>query len=305
MQKSFWLTVCGIAFAGMAWGQIKKQFTVENTQACENIKLHLKANSGNCYIKPSQNAEILNVFSNQDESSYSHNYRKEINGNTCDVYLSLEEVHSEGIGQTISTKMFGNTERTASNKLWKMYLTDSKPYLLELDYAVGNAHVDLSGLAIKRLKINTGSADVNVSYSSLENQMDMDTFSIKVDMGSLNVKNLNLSRTRYMFADVGFGNMMLDFSNTPLVTNNIRGSVGAGNLIIVLPSAQTPVLVRINDSWLCSVKVPETLKKIGDNTFANASYSKDAKNAKDLTNALIFDLDVSMGSIIFKEPVNR
>lgn len=296
MQKSFWLTVCGIAFVGVAVGQIKKQFTVENTQACENIKLQLRANSGNCYIKPSQNPEILNVFSNQDESSYSHNYRKETRGKTCEVYLNLEEINSEGIGQTISTKMFGNAEKPTSDKLWKMYLTDTKPYLLELNYAVGNAHVDLSGLAIKRLKINTGSADVNVGYNSLENQIDMDTFSVKVDLGSLNVKNLNLSRTKYMIADVGFGNMMLDFSNTPLVSNKIKGSVGAGNLIIILPSAQTPVLVRIQDSWLCSVKVPESLKKVSENTFANAAYTKDAKNS------LIFDLDVSMGSIVFKEP---
>ena len=295
MQKSFWLTICGIALVGAVFGQIKKQFTVENTPSCENIKLHLRANSGNCYIKPSQNPEILNVFSNQDESAYSHNYRKETRGKTCEVFLNLEEVYAEGVGQTISTKMFGNTEKPSGNKLWKMYLTDSKPYLLELNYAVGNAHVDLSGLAIKKLKINTGSADVNVSYNSLENKVDMDTFSVKVDLGSLNVKNLNLSRTRYMVADVGFGNMMLDFSNTPLVANKIKGSVGAGNLIIILPSAQTPVLVKISDSWLCSVKMPESLKKISENTFATTSYKKDAPNA------LVFELDVSMGSIVFKE----
>lgn len=295
MQKSFWLTVCGIALVGGAVGQIKKQFTVENTQTCENIKLHLRANSGNCYIKPSQNPEILNVFSNQDESSYSHNYRKETRGKTCDVYLNLEEVHSEGIGQTISTKMFGNTEGPASDKIWKMYLTDTKPYSLELSYGVGNANVDLSGLSISKLKINTGSADVNVGYNSMENKIDMDTFFVKVDLGSLNVKNLNLSRTKYMVADVGFGNMMLDFSNSPLISNKIKGSVGAGNLLIILPSSQTPVLVKIQDSWLCSVKMPESLKKISDNTFANASYTKDAKNT------LTFDLDVSMGSIIFKE----
>lgn len=296
MQKSLWLTVCGIALVtGVAVGQIKKQFTVENTQACDNIKLHLRANSGNCFIKPSQNSEILNVFSNQDESAYSHNYRKELRGKTCEVYLNLEEVHSEGIGQTISTKMFGNTEKPVSDKIWKMYLTDSKPYLLELDYAIGNAHVDLSGLAIKKLKINTGSADVTVGYNSLENQVDMDTFSVKVDLGSLTVKNLNLSRTKYMVADVGFGNMMLDFSNTPAISNKIRGSVGAGNLVVILPSSETPVMVKVKDSWLCSINVPSSLKKVSEGTYANAAYKKDAKNA------LVFDLDVSMGSIVFKD----
>lgn len=294
MQKSFWLTFWSIAIVGVAYGQIKKQFTVENTQGCENVRLQLKANSGNCYIKPSQNAEILNVFSNQDESSYSHNYRKEVKGKTCEVYLNVEEANSEGIGRTISTRMFGS-DRSGSDRIWKVYLTESKPYLLELDYGVGNAHIDLSGLAIRKLKINTGSADVNVGYSSLENRVDMDTFSVKVDLGSLNVKNLNLSKTHYMVADVGFGNMTLDFSSTPLVSNKIKGSVGAGNLTIILPSDETPVFVKIHDSWLCSVKLPATLKKISENTFATSSYKKDSKNS------LSFDLDVSMGSIVFKE----
>ncbi|HYG01601.1 MAG TPA: hypothetical protein VD927_04100 [Chryseosolibacter sp.] len=300
MQKSFWLSVFACVIAGGVFAQIKKQFTVENTTSCENISLHLKANSGNCFIKPSQNSEILNVYSNQDESSYSHNYRKELKGKTCLVYLNLEENNSEGIGQTISTRMFGSEEKSASDNLWKMYLTDSKPYLLELNYGVGNAHVDLSGLAIKKLKINTGSADVNVSYSTLENQVDMDTFFVKVDLGSVNVRNLNLSKTKYMIADVGFGNMLLDFSEKPLVGNKIIGSVGAGNLVIVLPSDDTPVLVKIHESWLCSVKMPPSLHKISENTFANKAYGTSSSNAP-----LTFDLDVSMGSIIFKESASK
>lgn len=296
MQRKFWLTACGIASVGLVFGQMKKQFTVEDSPACENIRLNVKANSGNCFIKPSKNSEILNVFSNQTEAAFAHNFRKEVKGKTCEIVLDLEEVHADGLSQTISTRFFGASENTSNDKLWKMYLTDAKPYFLELTYGVGNANIDLSGLAVKRLKINTASADVNVGYySMMENQIDMDSFYVKVDLGSINVKNINLSRARFVKADVGFGNMMLDFSNMPLVENTIKGSVGAGNLVIILPSGDTPVLVKIQDSWLCSVKVPKSLKKIGENTFANQAYSSGSKNA------LTFDLDVSMGNIVFKE----
>lgn len=283
--------------ASLAFGQIKKQFSVEDVKACENIRLCVKANSGNCYIKPSKSPDILNVFSNQTEEAYAHNFRKEVKGNTCEVLLNLEEVQANGISQSISTRFFGPSEdRVSENKVWKMYLSEAKPYLLELNYGVGNANIDLSGLAIQKLKINTGSADVKVGYySDLENQVDMDTFFVKVDLGSVDVKNMNLSRTRFVMADVGFGNMTLDFSNTPLVSNRIKGSVGAGNLTILLPSNQTPVLVKIQDSWLCSMKLPASLKKVGENTFANSAYKKGAKNS------LIFDLDVSMGNIVFKQ----
>ncbi|MEJ7645171.1 MAG: hypothetical protein WKF87_11290 [Chryseolinea sp.] len=296
MQRKIWLTGWAVAIAGLAYGQIRKQFTVEDVPYCENIRLSVKANSGNCYIKPSQDPEILNVFSNQTETAYAHNFRKEVKGKTCEVVLNLEEVQAEGLSQTISTRFFGPKDKSASDKLWKMYLTNAKPYFLELTYGVGNANIDLSGLAVKTVKINAGSADVNVGYySSVENQIDMDTFFVKVDLGSVDVKNLNLSRARCVMADVGFGNMTLDFSKHPLVSNRVKGSVGAGNLTIILPQGNTPVLVKIQDSWLCSVKVPSRLKKIGENTFANSAYSPGAKNA------LIFDLDVSMGNIVFKD----
>ncbi len=295
-KKNLGLTVLALAVAGMSFGQIKKQFSVEDAPSCDNIKLTLKANSGTCFIKPSHNTEILNVFSNQSEEHYSHQFVKEVNGKVCHVTLSLEEVKSGSFSQTVSSRVFGS-EKPEQEKFWKMYLTDAKPYSLELNYGVGNANVDLSGLAIKILKINTGSADVNIGYhSGLENLVEMDTFSVKVDMGSVSAKNLGLARPKYVVANVGFGNVMLDLSAAPQVANHIKGSVGAGNLIILLPSDDSvPVMVKIKDSWLCSIKLTDDLKETSANTYANAAYAKNPKNA------LTFDLDVSLGNIVFKE----
>jgi len=278
-----------------SWGQIKKQFTVESPEACQSVELYMKAKVGDCFIRPSQAADLLNIYSNQDLEEYGHSFKKEMKEGICFVKLNLEQDGQKGVGQMISNQVFGSDEKV-TDKLWKVYLTDSKPYSLDLVYGLGNANIDLSGLAIKRLKISTGSADVNVSYASgLENKVVMDTFFVKVDVGSLNVKQLNLSKSKVVLVDVGFGNMYLDFSNRPLVNNHVKGSVGAGNLVVLLPSEDVPVLVKVNESWLCSVNLSRSLQKIGENTFANAAYEKNPNNA------LTFDLDVSLGKIIFKE----
>lgn len=293
MQRFFWLTLCGIAVAGEASGQLKRQFTVENSPSCERISLQLRANSGDCYITAGREAEILNIYSNQDPSAYAHQFSKAIVDKTCSVSLNFENTGTRSIGQTISTRVFSRGPET--NTIWKMYLSDDKPYDLQLDYGVGNAHVDLSGLAIEKLKINSGSADVNIGYGSRENKTEMDTLAVKVDLGSLFVDNINRSRARFTNAVVTFGNLTLDFSDgTPITSNHIQGSVGAGNLTIILPSDDIPVKVTINDSWLCSVKMPSNLRKVSANTFVNSAYNERAKNA------LTFDLDVSMGSIVFR-----
>ena len=299
MWKFVSLGLIGSSLALGVSGQIKKQFSVENLEDCRSIELNLKAKTGNCFIRPSQNSDILNVYSNQDVEEYNHSFSNELKNQTCQVRLSLEQETQKGVGTKISYQVFG-ADTQPDDKFWKIYLTESKPYSLNLDYGLGNANIDLSGLSIKRLKINTGSADVNVSFNSgMENKVDMDTFFVKVDLGSLNVKQLNLSRAHVMIADVGFGNVMLDFSDKPLVSNKVKGSVGAGNMVILLPSDEVPVLVKISDSWLCSVNLCKSLKRIGTDTYANAAFSN--KNAKD---AITFDLDVSLGKIIFKEKAN-
>jgi len=289
------LVMAGCGIASGVLGQIKKQFTVETQDQCDRVELSLKAKTGNCFIRPSQNSDLLDIYSNQDLEEYNHSFSNELRGKTCIVKLALEQEGQRGVGQKISYRVFGSDEKI-SDKFWKVYLTNEKPYSLDLTYGLGNANIDLSGLGIEKLKINTGSSDVFVFYSAgIENKVEMDTFFVRVDMGSLSVKQLNLSRARVIRAEVGFGNILLDFSGRPLVGNQVKGSVGAGNLMITLPDDEVPVLVKINDSWLCSVNLSKSLKKIGENTFANAAYTANPKNG------LTFDLEVAMGKIIFKE----
>jgi hypothetical protein len=295
MVKTICLFGCGLATLVLS-GQVKKQFSVEEKEDCDRVVLSIKAKTGNCFIRPSQNTEILNVYSNQDMGEYAHALSNIVRNRVCLVNLALKQDAQRGIGEKISYQMMGSDVHSVPDKFWKIYLSETKPYSLDLNYGLGNANVDLSGLSIQRLKINTGSADVNVGYShGLENKVEMDTFFVKVDMGSLSVKNINLSRSRLVMAEVGFGNILLDFSDKPLVTFDVKGSVGAGNMIIILPDDDYPVLVKINESWLCSVNLNKGLKKIAPNTFANASYTSNSKTP------ITFDLDVSMGKITFRE----
>lgn len=295
MWRYFLVVSVGSSLVINSFGQIKKQFSVEDREQVEKVELKLSTKTGNCYIRPSQNSDLLNIYSNQDLEDYGHAFHNQIDGNIAFIGLSLEQEGKKGVGQKISYQVFGGDERP-SDKFWKVYLTENKPYSLALDYGLGNANIDLSGLSIEQLKIKTGSADVNVFYGSgVENQMEMDTFFVKVDMGSLNVKQLNLARSRVVMADVGFGNIMLDFSDRPTNSNHVKGSVGAGNLVILLPGNETPVMVKINNSWLCSLELCKSLKKISENTYVNSAYTKGGKNA------LTFDLDVSLGNIVFKD----
>jgi hypothetical protein len=294
-----WRSIIAVCLAGLVQfaveAQVTRQFSVENKKEVEKVDFSFKVNGGQYLLKAGASDEnLITIYTNENLDNYSHRYSKEIKNKTCNVSLDLKSAGEVSLSRKISYNMFWGDSR-APEKIWKVFLASGKPYRLNLNYGVGIANIDLSDLAIENLKVHSGNADVRIDYDSKScNMVEMDTFYIKVDLGSVVVNKLNLYKSKYVLAEVGFGNMSLDFSDKPRLSSNIKGSVGAGNLLITLPGKEVPVLVKVNESWLCKVRLPKDFRKAGNNTYVNASYEEAAKNM------LTFDLDVSMGSIIFK-----
>ena len=288
--------VVGVLVSIQLFGQYKKQFHIEDSAEVERIDLTLRFNSGQCVVKPTQQSGLLNIYSRHDSEHYDHKFKKELTGHTAKLELTLEEKSkTEGLGHSISNSLFGEEDESAQ-KYWKVFLSENKPYNLNLNFGVGSAKIDLSNLSVEKLKIRTGGTDINVGYfTDSYNAVKMDTFYVKVDLGSVVVKQLNHARSELVIADVGFGNLYLDFSDQPHNKTKIRGRVGAGSLYIMLPSEDIPMKVTIKNSWLCSVKLPSGFIKTGDYTYVNEEY----KNQEE--NSLEFDLDVAMGSLVFKQ----
>ncbi len=275
-------------------GQTKKRYTVDSESEFAKLAFKLNAPAGTCQIRPTQHENLVTVYCKSEEDNYNPDFFTHLTQNTKVVSLNLDDGKINNLSSTISRNMFGSKNNELENKC-NVYLSHQKPLSLDLKYGVGNAFADLSGLAVERLKINTGSADVTVGYQHGKfNLIQMDTFYIKVDLGSVNAKRLNLSKASNIIADVGFGDLSLDFSDTLMVSTNVNASVGAGTLEVLIGNENTPTIVIIKDSILCRVKLNEHFREIENNVFVNESYSPDADNL------ITFNLDVAMGNIIFR-----
>ncbi|MEQ9441817.1 MAG: hypothetical protein RIG62_22445, partial [Cyclobacteriaceae bacterium] len=164
-----------------------------------------------------------------------------------------------------------------------------------LNYGMGSSTVDLSGLAVGKLKVKTGSATIKIGYTAnTPNEVAMDTFYTKVDLGVLELDHLNLSRAREVIADVGFGKLTMHFSDNLTQQSQVKASIGAGSLMVKFDDMENPIIIRVNDSPLCRVKMPKSFRKIQQNTFVNKFYQENAENL------LSFDIDVSVGNVEFK-----
>src|SRR5260221_12802083 len=126
MWKAITLIFVGKLAGVDSLAQVKKQFTVGKNELCNKVELCLKAKTGNCIIRPSQNNELLNIYSNQNLEEYSHTFSNEVKGKTCIVNLALDQESERGVGRKITYHVFGSNEKP-NKKFWQVYLTEDMP----------------------------------------------------------------------------------------------------------------------------------------------------------------------------------
>lgn len=282
-----------LLFGLMTFAQLDKYYSVKRSEAFDTVDFYLKATATNCEIKRSEAAEeVINIFGNPNLDKINPRFGTKITSNTCFAKLILDEYGSTGFGSSFSMAF---TRSDKENDLWKVDFSDDKIYNLNLFYGLGNADINLTGMPVKTLKIKSGSADIAVGYDEHNyNPVQMDTFFIKADFGTIVANHMELTRARHVITKIGFGNVLLDFDRVTDQKCDIRASIGAGNLEVMLPRKGIPVIIHLRDSPLCGIKMAEGFEEVEKNVFVNMDYAAHAENL------LTFNLDVALGMVRFE-----
>jgi len=272
--------------------QLKNSFSVADNPEFDKVKFSLNAMSGQCFIEPGDEETIMDIHSNTEDST-NPQYEEKVIDRTKEVSVALMEEHNSTLGSTISRHMFGS--QSLDDYTWKVYLSKLKPLDLDLNYAIGDTYIDLSDLPVEKLKMRSGSAHVKVNYKKDHgNLSEMDTFLIRVDLGSFEAKNLHLCQSSNIITDIGFGNVKMDFGDAQHISTNVSATVGAGKLEVILPHENIPIRIDVNESPLCNIKIPRGYEMIEESVFASPDF---LANSSDGIN---FSIDVAVGNIIFR-----
>jgi len=276
-----------------ALAQLKKFYTIKESSAFDTVNFYLKATATNCLLKQDQSyGNSLTIYGNPDLEKINPTFANKVINKTCHAKLVLDEYSSSGFGDSFSMAV---SRSDKENDFWKVNLGEDEIYKLNLIYGFGNADVNLTGSSVQRVKIKSGSADIVVGYDDGNlNPIQMDTFFVKADFGSIVAKRMDLSRAKNVITKIGFGNVLLNFDQQLTEKCKVDASVGAGNLEILLPKEGNPVIIQVRDSPLCSIKFPEGFEEVEKNVFVNMAYSADAENL------LSFDVDVPLGMVRFQ-----
>lgn len=288
------ILVCCLVIPSLSgYSQLKKFYTLRQTEPFEIVNFSLVATAGNCVIHASDEAEgLLSIYGNPDLDRINPSFQYKVKNEVCEVSLKLQEFRSSDFSDGIVFAMLKGDAKLADQ--WKVLFDNQKTYRFDLDYGFGNADVDLSGTAVKSFKVKSGGADIVVDYRTLEpNKIQMDTFLVKVDMGSFVAKHLELTHAKNINANIGFGRASLDFHEPMTQRTQINASVGAGSLDIYVPREAVPMIIYLKDSPFCGIRMLDGFEEVERNVFVNMAYTADAENL------MTFNIDVAMGHVAF------
>ncbi|CAN0045833.1 unnamed protein product, partial [Chrysoparadoxa australica] len=284
------LSVTSVLIFSVAFGQLQKFYSLKEEINYDTVAFSLHATSGNCFVKSARDPEgsPLVIYGNPDLDKINPSFKFQIQKNTCHADLDLQEFRSSSIGDGLVFAMMRSSDD--ENNYWKVNLDDRKIFKLDLNYGVGNADIDLSNTSVQSFNLKSGTADIHVDYSvGKPNRIAMDTFKVQVDMGTFSSKHLELAKAKNIIANVGFGSALLDLRESNNSACSIKASVGAGNLDIIIPDKNVPIIIYMKESPLCGVKIAPGFEKVENNVDVNISYSTKAKDI------ITFNLDVSLG----------
>ncbi|MCS7081528.1 MAG: hypothetical protein N2561_03330 [Bacteroidetes bacterium] len=137
---------------------------------------------------------------------------------------------------------------------WRLSLPRGLPTDLELSLAAAQANLELGGLAIKNLQIESGASALVLRFSE-PNPMECDLVSLRLGVSDLKGHALGNARARRYRVEVGMGSLELDLSGALPEEVELRIQAGMGSLTLQLPRDRR-VELRTSPHFLQRLHLP-------------------------------------------------
>ena len=161
------------------------------------------------------------------------------------------------------------------------------PTKMVMHLGYGSAWLDLSNMDMRAVDIQSGQADVFLTYKS-PNTHPMSYLKLVGGMGAIVIRNVELARSENIVIENGMGNTKVIIGEKPYCKTNTSINVGSGTCTMLIHK-DYPVKVIIKTSLFSTVELPEEMIKTCDNTYVNLAYKANPQNAMTAV------VEVSMG----------
>lgn len=165
-------------------------------------------------------------------------------------------------------------------------LAPDLPLELDLDFGAGRADIDLTGLAVRKLQLNTGASESTLRIDEA-NRERMESASFNVGVADFRIYGVGNLNAEEVVVKAGLGSVSLDLDGEWPVDARMTLEMGLGALKIRAPES-LGVQLRNRNTFLASVKI-DGLTERGDGWRS--------PNWDDAPRKVEIDISAALGSI--------
>ena len=210
-----------LTFTGAAEAQDWRTVTSFRQRAEESrMDVHVRYGAGRLLIGPSPaGSELYRVGLRYDSDVFDP---------ITEYSSGRLEVGVEGTGRSIKL-------RNSDAGELDLRLSPDVPLDLDLEFGAVEADLELGGLRIARLEIETGASETEVRFSR-PNGTECERLAISMGAAALEVEGLGHANCAAIDVDGGVGDITLDFSGDWLRSMEADITMALGSLTLIVPS---------------------------------------------------------------------
>ncbi len=172
---------------------------------------------------------------------------------------------------------------------WLLFFSDRVALDLSFELGMTEADLDLTGLRMERLSVESGMASTVLAFDEL-NPVTMEQLDVEAGMTKFVGRKLGNARFEHFTLNGGAGSFDLDFTGGPLPPGaEAEIEVGVSSLVVRLPE-NAPIILYAPDSWLARVEVPNGFTKRGKGLW----HSQQVRREED---AFIVRIEAGVGKV--------
>lgn len=244
----------GLVLPGAALAQSWR--TVESSrQLLDSAEHHVQVrySAGRIDVAPTNAPVLYSMNLRYDEASSTplHHY-------DASAHLLTLGVNAE------KTRFVRGTDEKSSGEM-HLSLSRSVPIDLDLDLGATKGALDLGGLNLLSLRLDSGASDMQLDFSTL-NRSRMRVFEVQAGAASFDAKNLANANAPTIHVESGVGSVELDFGGTWTQDVSVNAEVALGKLTLHVPG---DVGIRVEVEKFLASFDQQGLEKRGDAYFSS------------------------------------
>ena len=246
-------------------------------EGAQRVNLDLSFGVGHLTIAPGSNADIAVIDIDRDLSRVRETFDYETRGGTS--YVTLESRPRKSVHNLDS-----------EHNDWEMTLSNRYPTEARFELGACEAAIELGGIPLTDLKLETGAAGTTLSFSEPNPKRMRE---LRVEAGAASVKLVNLGNARFDFMkfEGGAGSFDLDFRGQYEGECEVSVEVGVSSADIILPEGVAVRIETEEDNWFSSVDIQKRkLSRVEDGVYESKGY-EDAKDR------ILLKIEVGLGSV--------